>query len=510
MSSTTSIISGSVALWFNIGFTIIAQLALVPVFLTYWNPQAYGIWIALQTLLGIIYIIDEGHQTFLEFEFFKIGKKNINKIGQFIASGLVLTVFIYILIFILITLIYKSGILPIILGDIKIMGEITSKDVFSALLAICFSNFLRGGIAGLLGKPLYLFGYYPRMEWWTMLTIAVSSLSPAIAVLFGADFLIAAIVQSIVIIISAIPVSIDIYFSYHFEKIRLCHVSLKLGYFNFIKSLILSIRILLENFRQQGIRLLLAPLAGAVGLATFSTIRTGANVAQKGLATITQPLMPELMTFIHKKDQERSIVSFGFIWFMVLAFLIPALVFLQTVVEPLYIFWTRGELEFDPLLFGLLSLSIIVFAVAQPAFAVIKGNNLLPQQLIVSSVSSSIVIGGMLFSIPKIGIIGAGIFLLLAEIVATVAYRYIAKNWLIKNGLKWPDQLFEIANLSLFIAAAGIGAIIYIPQVKWVILIICQILLIWNVWRYWNYIPEMATRKVRSTLKPLIKKFISY
>src|SRR5690606_38192305 len=99
--------------------------------------------------------------------------------------------------------------------------------------------------------------------------------------------------------------------------------SFKMGLKDFIYSLALSGKDLLENTRQQGARLILAPLAGAVGLATFSTMRTVANIALQGLGTLTNPLMPELMSFLHKRDQERTEVALGTVWMIVAIVLSP-------------------------------------------------------------------------------------------------------------------------------------------------------------------------------------------
>ena len=173
-----------------------------------------------------------------------------------------------------------------------------------------------------------------------------------------------------------VPFYIDLFKLFKKEHIRPSKPSLVLGLSNFRMSLPLLGKSLLENVRQQGVRLLLAPLSGAVGLAAFATMRTGANVALQGLNTICNPILPDLMRFLHDRDQPRSEAAFATIWVVVVALMAPAVVILQTFVEPLYVVWTQGKIPFNPLLFSILSLGVLVYAVVQPAMAIVIGNNL--------------------------------------------------------------------------------------------------------------------------------------
>jgi O-antigen/teichoic acid export membrane protein len=206
-----------------------------------------------------------------------------------------------------------------------------------------------------------------------------------------------------------------------------------LGYSNFVKSVPILGKSIFENVRQQGVRLLLAPLAGPVGLAAFSTMRTGANVALQGLNTIINPLLPDLMRFLHDRDQARSEAAFATIWIVVVAFMAPGVVILQTFIEPFYIFWTQGKIDFDPQLFAVLSLGVLVYAVVQPAMAVVIGNNLTKTQFVIAGISAIIVFGLLVISVPVIGIFGAAVSLLIAEVVAAVGYKIYAQRWLAEN-----------------------------------------------------------------------------
>jgi O-antigen/teichoic acid export membrane protein len=230
----------------------------------------------------------------------------------------------------------------------------------------------------------------------------------------------------------------------------------------------------------------------------------------QGLNTILNPIMPDLMRFLHDRDQERSEAAFATIWIVVVAFIAPGIVILQIFVEPFYIIWTQGKIPFDPILFALLSMGVLVFAVIQPAMAVVIGNNLLKPQLSISALAAGIVIAGLFILIPRIGILGAGIALLLAEIAAAIAYTRYAKRWLNNHSLMWPSKIFRISTTSVYIAAVTLGIIIAFPELRWLTAFISMVLFVWNVWRFWKVLPLLASQRARQIIVnlPGIRKMI--
>jgi O-antigen/teichoic acid export membrane protein len=309
-------------------------------------------------------------------------------------------------------------------------------------------------------------------------------------------------------IVLSIPLYYDLFRLLRKEKIPFQTPNWQFGYSNFVLSLAVSGKGILENSRQQGVRLIIAPFVGTIGLTAFSTMRTASNVALQGLNTVIYPLMPELMRFLHARDQVRSETSFGTVWFVLVAFMAPAMLILQAFIQPLYHIWTHGRVTFNPFLFAILSLSVLVFAVAQPAMAVVRGNNLLRPQLAITLIAAIVVIGLVCLLVPRIGLIGGGIALMASEIAANIGYKMVAKRWLNENGLVWPRKPFLIATISIWIVAAAMGGIILLPKSILIILIISLILLFLNAWRYWKILPQVATQNVKNIISglPVLKR----
>jgi O-antigen/teichoic acid export membrane protein len=226
-------------------------------------------------------------------------------------------------------------------------------------------------------------------------------------------------------------------------------------------------------------------------------MRTGANIALQGLNTITHPLMPELMRFLHEKQQEKMEASFGTIWGILIACLAPMMVLVQAVAEPVFHAWTKGTIVFNPTLFALLSLSVLTYAFAQPAIAIVRGNNILKKQVYISVIASALLIAGIYTLVPLMGMPGAGLSLLLSETVACIIYMRLARNWLSANALRWPVRSSLLALSSVIIAAILMAVMISIPSLKAFSVAIGFILFLWNGVLYYYSLPVLIRNRTK-------------
>ncbi len=483
---------------------------LVPVYLSHWNVATYGVWIAIQALISIMSTFDFGHQEFLGYEFLRLGRDNRLELGRFLWSGISVGLLISSVQVLALIGISYTDILPKLLGKSDVLQPGLLHDASLVIVAQSFIWMLSTSVPGLLFRALAPFGYYPRMAWWNLFSSFVTGVAPVIAVLRGAGLLTTGLVFVATCLVASLPVYVDSLRLLAREQVPFSWPSTAIGSRNFGRSLAVSGKWLLENARQQGARLVLAPLVGAAGLTAFSTMRTGANVALQGLHTVVHPLMPELMRFLHQRDQARMESAFGTVWFVLVAALAPGVVLVQAFVEPLYLLWTRGQVPFNPALFAALSLSVLIYAVAQPAIAVVQGNNLLRAQLLLSAAAAALVVSSIYLLVPLLGLVGAGAALVVAELAATLGYRLVAQRWLRQNGLHWPKQHFLIANTSMLIAALAMAALVLLPAAKWFILPIALLLLLGNLWRYWAALPALATQHALRIVAnlPGIKQFV--
>lgn len=510
MSTSSRLLWGSAASWARTCVTVLSQTLLVPIYLSHWNIKTYGIWLAIQSLLYLLTIPDTGYQTFLGYEYLRFGQEERKKISVNLYSGAAFGLIISVVqIIIIITLLF-TGSLGSMLGESGVADTRIMHEAGIVLLIQGVTWLLCTSISGQLSRSLLAFGYFPRMSLWVLIMGINTSFSPVIAVMFGAGLLQTAAFSAICTLVFATAQYTDMFRLLKKENVQFSFPSLLLGYKNFIHSLALSGKLILENMRQQGVRLIVAPLAGITGLAAFSTMRTMSNFALQGLNTVTYPLMPELSRFLHQRDQDRMEAGFGTLWIVLIIILAPSVIVLQAFAEPLFAVWTRGKLPFDPSLFAILSLSVLVYALVQPAMAIIVGNNLVKIQFYLSAVVAMVVIAGIYFLLPLIGLVGAGIALLTAEIFAAIGYKYYAKRWLQENGLQWPRSSYLISVTSVWTAAVAMSVMIFFPALKWLAMIVSLIILGWTLAKYWKALPAVATQNVRKLMTgiPGMKRII--
>ncbi|MGC3943259.1 MAG: hypothetical protein QM762_01760 [Chryseolinea sp.] len=503
MSTAKRLISGSLASWVTIGVNMAAQIVLVPIYLNYWDAKTYGIWLAVQAIMSTLSMLDYGHQNFLAYEFLRLALNDRPALRKYLWSGIAMGIIISFIQIVFIVVFIFTGTLAFLLDESSTENSLLLREAGAALLFQGLSWIAFATTPGLMGRALAAFGYYPRSAWWGVVAAIATTTVPLIAVMMGGDLMAASIAWFVGSALFTIPLYIDYIRLLKKEKLSFVKPSLVLGYDNVKKSLPLLGKSIFENVRQQGVRLVLTPMAGPVGLVAFSTMRTGANVALQGLNTIVNPLVPDLMRFLHARDQSRTESAFATIWILVIAVLAPGIVFLQAIVEPLYVIWTQNKVTFDPLTFAFLSYGVLVYAVIQPAMAVVIGNNLTKTQLALTALAAVIVLSVLIASVPVVGIVGAGAALLLAEIGAAFGYKTYAKRWLEQNELKWPSKAFQIAIAAMIIAAVSLGALIVFPEVKWIILPVSMLLFAWNVRRYWRILPDVAKQNAKGIIKKI-------
>ena len=509
MSVTSRLISGSVASWIHIGITLATQIALVPLYLTYWSIETYGLWLAVLSLGTLLTALDFGYQEYLGYEFLKIGKDQRLMMSKYLCSGALIAFALGIIQCVVIVTILSFGSLPSQLGAAT--ASIGKDEIYQAGIILLIQSctwLLTGSISGIINRALSTYGYYPRMAWWGVFSSVTANLTPAIMVIQGYGLLETGIMVGLVKVLVEIPIYYDRFRLLGRERIRFVKPSFKIGWNTFLQSFLLSVTGLLENMRQQGARLLITPFTGAAGLAAFSTMRTGTNVAMQGLHTITNPLMPDFMRFLHDRDQARCEIAFGTIWMITVSLLAPAFVCLQVFISPLFVTWTRGNIPFNPWLFAILSLCVLIYAITQPAITVVKGNNLVRQQLVISCITGVMAIIGILILVPLFGILGAGIALLIAEVTANIAFLHVAKNWLHENELLWPVKPYSIAVTSVCIAAISMAALNVLPEAKWIVMLLSSAFFIWNCGRYWQVLPLIAVERIKNMLGGLGKILI--
>jgi O-antigen/teichoic acid export membrane protein len=502
-SGLSRILSASAAAWARIGITIVSQIALVPLYLSSWDAEVYGAWLLLQAVWTSISIIDLGHHEYIGFECLRRPADNRAEIAEIMMSALPVAALISAWDILLVTgLVHSSQVAAWVGADDRLFGQWSDALLLQAVTAV-FTT----GIGGILIRGIAPFGHYPRVAWWGTFYAIITAAAPGLAVYLGTDLWETALVLCATNIAYYTVHFLDITRIVRREQLFAAMPHLLRGIRRGGAALWLVAKTFAEMLRQQGTRLLLAPLAGVSDLAAFATMRTGANFALQGLNTITGPVMPELMRYLSARDQQRTESAFAVVWLMLCAVLCPAVLLVQYVAPFVFPLWTQGKIQFDPQLFLMLSLGVLIVALAQPATAILQGNNLLRHQLAISLVAATTTVVALFLLVPRLGIKGAALGLLIAELVSLSIYCGIAIRWLGNQGMRWPTKAFFVSALSIVNGALGMSAIATVPEHSLACLAGSLAIQAGITAAYWRQLPPIARNRASGLLDRFKPRF---
>lgn len=487
-TSISRVLSSSAAAWAGIVINITTQLMLVPIYLSSWGPDVYGAWLLSQAAWGFINTIDAAHNDYVGYECLRLGSENRASIARAVVSSMPIALAMAI---ISVLIAWGLGHSTIISDGADIHDALYDQWRASLLLQ-SFAWLTTGSATALAVRAITPFGHFPMAAWWMSGYAFATAVAPAVAVVMGANLWGASIafcatgtIYQLVFLARLNPIL-------RAEGVLQGRPILELGLKQMFKSLWLVAKGPCEMLRRQGIRMVLAPLSGVDQMAAFSTMRTGANVALQGLNTIANPVLPELMRFVNARDQPRMESTFAVVWLVLCAALSPGVLVIQSVAPIVFPIWTHGKLAFDPMLFAMLSLVVLVYTLSVPAIAILQGNNLLRAQLMISLLAATTTVVGMILLVPLTGIRGAGLALLIAEAASLLAGLRVALVWLHRNGMAWPTAAFGAAAASTVFAGGGMAAMALIPGSTVAILMLSLITEALVLIVYWRRLPSIA------------------
>lgn len=504
MSAVKRFISGGAAGIVSIFVVVLNQLALVPIFLAHWSVEEFGVWLTVQALMSFSSVLSFGYKTYWEFEFLKLGSGDRLATAQSLYSAIPTVLFLATLETVVVWVIVQSGAVSTLLSSNGVSASLVS-DAGWLWLVQSFNWLLFIATPGLAQRAIVPYGYYPRNAWWYVAGSFFSTIAAAIAVLMGAKLLLAGVIQAMVYAVFALVLCWNLRAILRKESILPVRPCYGLGFYAIWPSLALAAKSLLGMIQQHGIRVLLAGGLGVRDLAAFSTMRTVSNVALQGVGTVVNPITPELMRFAVACDSERVRASMGVIWLIGVYVMGVFLLMLQIMAPWLFDLWTLGKIAFDPLVFAVLSIALLIFGLSQPVLTLVRGNNLLKAQLIVTVFGAVVMVGSIFLLTRKFGMLAAAFGLLSAEIISLAIYAWTAKRWLISKGINWPKDLAVHALIMVFASVIAILAIAFLPRTNLAVISFAFLLQIWMSKRYWDELPKIIHERVSKFLAILLK-----
>lgn len=438
---------GSLASWFRLAIGFIAQLFLVPVFLSHWEPREYGVWIAITAAGSLLQSLDFGHHTWVEAEALRLGTRARLDISRLYGSATKVALIASLVELALVGGLIWFDVLGALLGD-EFISEPLLRDA-GLVLILQSALWLQLNRNAVAVRVLTVFGYFSQLAWLGVLVALVTTLAQALALMFGARLLVVGIVYHCSFAVCAAIAALYMRKAIARERLEAYQPSLGMGIANYTRSLVLSVKGLFDMMRQEQFRLIAAPLVGPAGLVLFMTSRTIANVLAAGLATITIPVTPELARYLNLRDAPKTISVMTVLWIVLVGALAPGVVAASVFVEPVFEIWTRGRVPFDAVLFALFSIGVLLLAFSQPSIAALHCLNRVKLQLIIAVLATVTALMTTFIAAPLLGAKGAAGSLLAAELIVAVSSVIAVRRAFKSLGMPWPQLQIAIAGASV-------------------------------------------------------------
>jgi O-antigen/teichoic acid export membrane protein len=504
MSTQLRLAKGTGLTLAGVAIGIVGQIASVPIYLSRWDAQTYGVWLVMQGMLGYLSIFSTAYHQYTYAEVLKNGPRASDAVRTIYWSSLWVAYLIAAAEFGAVLTLAPQAVSAALEPAVPSGATDIAATVLHVLILYTVLNLITMPFGALTSRTMSIHGYYPVSAAWGLVRRALALIAPVAAVALGADLVTAGQVLIAAHALVALP-SLVYWFNLaqRFGLLARQKVDWRMGFMNVLYSLPLAGQAFIDSLRQQGFRILLGAYVGATSVTALATTRTLANVLQQGLGTITGPLLPELMRYVVDRDQDRMEGAFAIVWLAVFTLLMPGILLLSMLAEPIFIFWTRGAVDFDPVLFVTLLAVVAVYASMQPATAILQGQNRVAW-IVSASVAAALVLGALsLLLIQPFGLRGAGFALLGAELCALAVVVMGAVRSLEQSGLHFPLPSFAlvVANTVAVIGLTLLNVTTFHSYVAFMALPVAVNLLF--AVAYWVQIPTFAREKIVGVLSTL-------
>lgn len=464
--------------------SMVFQLVSVPVCLEFWGAQGYGAWLAIYAAATLLRTVDGGYITFAGNRLNLLYHRDQHALRRVLAAGSLGIVALGVLQLALLGLAMAFGGLGWLLGDTQLANDSSAR---AALVVLAVSWVLSGSYLGLVHRLMVPAGMLYQSAWWSM---AFQSLV-FIAIMLAASLRLNLLGTSV--LVAGVQVSIYIA-SADYMRRKLPQFfpwwsapEWRLAASDLRSSLTFTFSGLIQQATTNGLVLVISSVLGAAAVPAFTTVRTLANLWTNITNTLTSPLLADMVRFhAHHRADKLLMLGRAHSWLLGLLVNLSVLASLPFVG---WVFrrWTHDEVPLDAgLLAGLLG-TVLLTNSGSFMTSYLAGINNTRAVLMLALVRGVVSIAIACALLPKLGLTGVGIGLLVAETtcLVTMAVHYFPRS-VNGAGLVAPSSVIGwsllglVATLVLVFSSAVIG---YVPAHSLVAAMGVVVVSSWLGWR---------------------------
>lgn len=354
MSSLKSIRANFGANSLSVGLTLIFQLTMVPIFITYWGLNLYGEWLTLTAFTAYFSMSEIGLTTVTSNEFsISYAQSKYNQCNTLLNNNL----YFILIIFITIILLLLSFLSVINLSQLFRFTQMSEWTVQIGMMILVLRVFL-GMFENLLNMIYRALQHYARaiMIKNAMILSENLILITSVILKFPMDLL---------FMLYILPRIIGLFLQYidlkkYYEiKIGLKYIDL-VSFRKMISPSLFFMSFPIGNaIIVQGFVLLINFMLGSATVVLFTTTRTMVNLIKTGLGLINNSVWPEFSLAFGRKDflsmKELHRYAVGVSFYLSIFSALGLYLF----GENIYILWTDAKIEFDRVLFLTFLLTLV-------------------------------------------------------------------------------------------------------------------------------------------------------
>jgi O-antigen/teichoic acid export membrane protein len=399
---------------YNQGVTVVVQLLAIPLFLSAWGAEQYGVWVAINALPWYFYAIsDLGFVNLATNEMTMARARGENDHARSVFHSTTVVVLAMGLLG-AIAAMALAACLPLAQW-LKVPPE--SASAASQALLILLAQLPLVLVLGLLNAGFRADGKYALGGLYLGTSRLLDGLIPASAALAGGGlvFASAAMFAGKVIALVVVLLLLRLQVPWLGVGVRLARRRMIMGMMK--PALSFLAMPVAQALLISGTTLVVSSLLGPVAVATFNTIRTLGNMAFNAFGVIMTAMWTEISSLVGAKQIQlarhvnRRACNLSF-WVAVLS-----CAFLVVAGEPILRFWTRDKVEMHHGLFYLQLLSIFVAVLWKVSGVVLLATNNHKRYTISYLVAAILQVLLTAATVRWLGLTGAGLAMVATEVL---------------------------------------------------------------------------------------------
>lgn len=406
--------------------TLCQTVVLVPILLKYWGNASYGLWLTLMAGFNLLQTLDLGHQNYVGNELNVQYHTDIKRLRRTLGSSLLIAYFLGLVEIGICLLLIASGTLPLFLS---LPSQVIAEHQLSVgLLLLSTMWLLFGSVGGIIVRIMIPSGMLYESQWLGIAVRLTQFISIVIVAVDGGNILAAclwyAVLQSVMslLVLQYIKLKLPQFYPWWYGA------QWREGLHNLQKSLVVTLIGIGQQLSNNGLVILISALFTAAVIPSFTTLRTLTNTAGSVTTILIMAVFPDMIRFHANRETEKLVDIFNVNWFISGICVNFGIILVLPMIEPIYLYWTKGYLVFNPTLFFLLAVAISLANFGAGLNLYLFGiNNLRSQTAITTTRAVALFLVGYYLS-SFYGILSIGIGCVVAEALASVVLPVVFVN----------------------------------------------------------------------------------